>query len=105
MYLIGVLVTYYLFKTVSVIYMFSLKGLLPREASRRRMLFCIIIMIAQTVVFLAFYICMNEMISRSYDFMRIGRLTQLFALYRLIGFLLNATLMICTIYRLKRAKV
>ena len=46
MYLIGMMVTYFLFRTVSVIYMFSMKGMLPRESSRKRMLCCIIIMIA-----------------------------------------------------------
>ena len=69
------------------------------------MLLCIIIMVIQTAMFLIFYIILNEMISRAYNFMRIGRLTQLFALYRLVGLALNATLLVITIYRLKRAKV
>ena len=45
MFLIGVLVSYFLFKTVSVIYKFSTEGMLPRETSRKRMLFCIVFVV------------------------------------------------------------
>lgn len=105
MFVIGLMVTYFLFQTISVIYMFSTRGLLPRETQRKRMLICITILIIQTALVCAFYIVLNELVSRKYNFMQIGRLNQYFSIYKTIGFLLNATLLICTIYRLKKAKV
>ena len=92
-YLIGVVVSYFLFKTMNMIYRFSVQGNLPKEVQRKRMARCIIIVVIQCFVFLGIYICFNEMISNGKEFMHISRLTQLFAIYRIIGYLLNVALL------------
>ena len=75
MYLIGILVSYFMFRTVNLIYNFSVRGNLPKEIQRKRMLRCIIVMVAQSCFFCLIYVTLNEMISEMRDFMNIGRLT------------------------------
>lgn len=41
MFMIGILVTFFLFQTVNMIYMFATTGRLPREFTRKSMLCCI----------------------------------------------------------------
>ena len=42
-YLIGMIVSYFLFKMMNMIYKFSVQGSLPKETQRKRMTNCIII--------------------------------------------------------------
>ena len=42
-YLIGMIVSYFLFKMMNMIYKFSIQGSLPKETQRKRMTNCIII--------------------------------------------------------------
>jgi len=105
MYLIGILVSFFLFRTVNIIYKFATKGRLPREIQRKRMTNCIVITIVQTLLFFAIFVVLNEMIKFDEEFMHIGRLLQFFSIYRIIGFVLNMLLICMTISRLHKAKV
>ena len=69
MFLIGILVTYYMYIAVNMIYKFSVKGRLPRENHIKRLRIAMVIFVVFSVVVLTSYIVFNYYVSKiNHDF-------------------------------------
>lgn len=105
MFVIGILVTFFLFQTVNMIYMFATTGRLPREIARKSMLCCIYLIIIITCIIMSVYVFLNMRFSENKRTGLIGYLIQYMAILRIVGLSVNATMLSCMLYRLRAAKV
>lgn len=105
MFLIGILVTYYMYTAINMIHQFAKKGRLPRELARKRLKCCMATLIGISVVILSsFWIC-NTIFHSKVEYESLAHSITVFALVRALGLVINAGMMIATIYKLKSAKV
>ena len=105
MFVIGILVTYNMYVAVDMIYKFSLKGRLPREAHTKRLRCALITMISLATVGLVVYIATLITLYKIEWYSTLSNLDIVFAACRSVGMAISATILGFTIYKLKKAKV
>ena len=105
MFVIGILITYYMYIAVDMIYKFSMKGRLPRESRRKRLQCVMITMICVGVVGLATYITTLFILYDREKYYLLGKLDIVFGVCRSSGMAASAGILGFTIYKLERAKV
>ena len=107
MFIIGILVTHYLFKAANKINKFSKKGKLPRESQQKYFQCFYIGLIVTSVLLLATFIALNFYLTNHLDHSgsAINKLDFYWGIIRAVGLILNIMQLVCTIYKLKTANV
>lgn len=59
MFVIGILCTFFLFQTITSIYKFATKGMLPKETARKRMVYCVVLIVVCSVTILIAFCWLN----------------------------------------------
>ena len=105
MFLIGIFVVFYLYTAVDMIYKFSTTGVLPREESRKRMKHTIIFLVIFALTVLIVYVILQAHFSQHQDHHYIEGIDEAFAISRAVSMMTETSILIATIWKLKRAKV
>ena len=105
MFIIGIMITFYMYQAVNMIHQFSLKGRLPREQARKRFLCFIWTLVVFTAAMLAVYVVFNQWFSMKHNHSGLEKLNRIFAITRAAGFMANICILSFTIRKLKQAKV
>lgn len=106
MFLIGVLVTYYMYVAVNMIYKFSVLGRLPNENHRKRFKNIVIGVVIFTIICFASYVGFSYYIAEiNSDFDEIHTFEHVYSGIRAAGYMTNAGLLVMTIFKLSSAKV
>ena len=105
MFMIGILVTYYLYQAVNLIHQFAKKGVLPREQARQRMRRFIISLIVSSILVFVGYCTVNVYFHNIEELYILSYSDQGFGAMRALGMSISASLLSATIWKLKSAKV
>ena len=103
MFLIGILVTHYLFKAVNKINKFSQQGKLPSDNEQAYYRCFFIALVTSSFLILALFFVLNFYITNHYTDShgtQIAKLEFYWGVTRAIGLILNIMQLICTIYKL-----
>ena len=105
MFVIGILVSYYLYRAVNMIHRFSTTGILPREKFRKRMRRFIIFLVVLGVIFLTVYVICVCRFYKLEDYDKLVFCNKTFVIIRAMAMSLEVMLLSAMIWKLKRAKV
>ena len=105
MFLIGILVTYFMYLAVNMIHYFAEKGRLPKEYNRKRLKCCIITFIIVVFVLFSAYLALITIFYNNRQREFVYHCNMVFVLIRASGLIMSNILLSITIYKLKSAKV
>ena len=105
MFLIGTLVTYFMYLAVNMIHKFAKKGRLPKEKNIKRLKCCIITFIILATILFSAYLTLITIFYNSRMQDAVYYCNMIFVLVRATGLISASVLLSVTIYKLKSAKV
>ena len=105
MFCVGMLVTYFLFTTISKIHWFAKKGRLPKETTVKNQRNCMIVLTVITIIVILLYVIFNVYFYKNGKYNLREDVNYVFVCVRAFGLSINATLLSLTIWKLKSAKV